>query len=146
MRTSGHRKEGSGNDSALPSALTDLRLDAHQWRSSQVHGLHPMLGAEREAESRGREESSLRCGQGYLTFAFGQAHAMNLPCGQRIREEQCQPVVGIQKAMSPHGTIPRTSPEASSASQALTVWSGPRAPLSRASSPGSSCAQGCHLH
>lgn len=110
MRTSGHRKEGSGNDSALPSALTDLRLDAHQWRSSQVHGLHPMLGAECEAESRGREESSLRCGQGYLTFASGQAHAMNLPCGQRVREQQCQPVVGIQRSHVTARDSPQNQP------------------------------------
>lgn len=46
MSTSGHRKAGSGNDSTLPSVLTALRIDAHQGRSSQVYGLHPVLGAE----------------------------------------------------------------------------------------------------
>lgn len=83
---------------------------------------------------------------GHLTCAFRQAHTMDLPCGQRVREHLGQSAVG--KARSPvtpwagprHSPEPRPGPP-----HPLTGGSGPRSPLSRASSPGRSCAQECHL-
>lgn len=60
-------------------------------RFSQLHGLPPAPCREQRAE-QGRGEE--RLGQHHLTFASGQAHTMNLPCGQRVREPHCQPVGG----------------------------------------------------
>lgn len=86
-------------------------------------------------------------GQCHLTFAFGQAHTMNLPCGQRVREPHSQPVEGkCRVTLSPPGLSPDPVQRQDRARQALTVWSGPQVPLSRSSSLGRSCARECHLH
>lgn len=104
----------------------------------------PRTGSRRLSRVTGNEKMSGQC---HLTFAFGQAHTMNLPCGQRVREPHSQPVEGkCRVTLSPPGLSPDPVQRQDRARQALTVWSGPQVPLSRASSLGRSCAQECHLH
>lgn len=104
----------------------------------------PRTGSRRLSRVTGNEKMSGQC---HLTFAFGQAHTMNLPCGQRVREPHSQPVEGkCRVTLSPPGLSSDPVQRQDRARQALTVWSGPQVPLSRASSLGRSCARECHLH
>lgn len=70
---------------------------------------------------------------------------MDLPRGQRVREQQSQSAVGKVRSWVPRWAGPRHCPETRPGpTRALTGRSGPLLPLSKASSRGRSCARGCH--
>lgn len=108
----------------------------------------PVPRAKDQAGSLGPgslEEGAPGPQQGDPTCAFGQAHAVDLPRGQRVREQQLQSAVGKVRSWVTRWAGPRHSPETRPGpARALTGRSGPFLPLSKASSRGRSCARGCH--
>lgn len=146
--------EGQGLPLVPPLPTHPCQLPSGFWpyvRHADISRSLPLLPVPRAKDQAGslRPGSMEQGGQGPQhgdrTCAFGQAHAVDLPRGQRVWEQQSQSAVGKVRSWVTRWAGPRHSPETRPGpARALTGMSGPLLPLSKASSRGRSCARGCH--